>query len=218
MSITNEYRDKLYNIIKESNFNQDCLDYKNIIHLITQEVVDEAHKQSEEVIKLLNLTNIDSIRPMPKKITRIKSKNAKFQPDFKLNSDFIAMRINVKPSNIVEYCEILSNNVKNLNGYCNVRYVINDIVAVVYIYLPQIGYITELQIGSPFCFYVFRIDTKLRDIRNGITQMSDEYKVDLWDNNFYDDVKSKILEDNFYDWQTAVIEHYKKLNEVMPSF
>lgn len=89
----------------------------------------------------------------------------------------------------------------------------DDIVAVMYVYLPDIGYIAELQLGHPFCFYVFRIDSKLRDIRNG-----DQYTIDLWDHDFYNTIKAEIYKDNNYNWKNTVINHYKSLNAIMHAF
>lgn len=197
------YQQALAKIITNS-VDPDDISYKGLIDLITQDELDNAHDKSQDVIKCLSLKNIDSIRPAPKKISRIKVKTPYYQPDFKINSDFIALRIKVDPNQIIDYISKLSENVKRRDGYCYYRYDSDDIVAMIYIYMPSIGYIVELQVGSPFCFHVFRNDTKLRDIRSGLLEAPVKQPVDFWDNDFYSTIKSKILNDNNYDWKSDV--------------
>jgi len=64
-----------------------------------------------------------------------------------------------------------------------------DIVSFSYGYHPKYKYIIEFQIGHPFAFYVFTRDSYLRDNKNSDL-------VDLWDNNFYQKVKNKLLGNN----------------------
>ena len=61
-----------------------------------------------------------------------------------------------------------------------------DIIQYVYVYLDQIGYIIEFQIGSEFATHSFTINSSLRDNPNC-------GKIDLWTEDFYDDVKTYIL-------------------------
>lgn len=207
------YQKALLKIIS-NGIDPDDNSYDSLITLITQEELDNAYSQSYKVIDCLKLTDIHSIRPA-KKISRIKEKKPHYQPNFKINSDFIGLRVNHDTDQIMDYILKLDENVRKHNGHCYYRYNIDDIVAVIYIYLPTIGYIVEMQVGSPFCFYVFRNDSKLRDVKNGVLETRVKSPIDFWDHDFYSTIKSKIHINKNYDWKHAVVKHYQQQNSYL---
>lgn len=202
-----QYKQKLGELIPYSFGNMTDNAYSELIPLITQDVLDDAYNNKEKFISLFQELGLNLESRTKKKIERIELKKQGKQRDiaFKVNSDFLAFRIPVELILISKTVEEIQNIVKKNNGYCFIRNSIYDndklvdIVQYLFVYIPEIGYIVELQIGHKFAFYVFSIDSMIRDRKNNNESIDDlidfwDYPKDsTWDNCLYIKIRSKIL-------------------------
>jgi len=67
---------------------------------------------------------------------------------------------------------------------------LRDIIQYVYVYSEKIGHIAEIQVGEKFATHTFALDSEKRNAEDRNEKWNG---VDLWDNNFYNDVKNVIL-------------------------
>jgi hypothetical protein len=146
-----------------------------------------------------------------KKISRIHIKKTGSQPDiaYKVNSDFSAFRIQVEPAQIAHTMKLVQEVTERAGGRLFIRNpiekdgVLQDIVQYAFAYIPEIGYVTEFQVGHPFASYTFTLDSLIRD-RKLAKQPFDDV-VDLWfhpegtnwTDCFYIKMRTKILNPQF---------------------
>lgn len=173
--------------------------WKELVSLITGEVLSCAHEASAMYVKLFDGFPVQS-RPL-KTMSRILVKSQATRPDvpFKVNSDLSAVRI--PTYNIHEIKTImleLQKRITNAGGSFYIRNAIEDsegkpadIVQYAFAFVPVIGYVVEIQVGHPFAIHTFTIDSIIRDKR--LNGESLDGIVDLWDNDFYTFVKSVII-------------------------
>jgi hypothetical protein len=185
--------------LHESNWNSEK--WKSLYELINQEVLTVAFEK-HDLVKL-TFPKLDMITRNCKSIKRVEKKMTEQPPSrenyFKVISDFIAVRIHCdigQIANKIDYIKqivsldggeirIRSSTLDRPYGsYMNSEFV--DIVQYVYVYLVQIGYVIEFQICHEFSSHTFAIDSALRDN----PQCG---KIDLWNEDFYDNVKAYIL-------------------------
>lgn len=206
MSIsTDDFKKQLNDVIKttsldESSWNSEK--WQSLFPLINQEVLTTAFEQHDFVQEIFpKLDNM--ITRNCKSITRVEKKMTEQKPGrenyFKVVADFIAVRIHCNVDQIANKIDYIRKIVSLDGGEIHIRgstlkqpygSFINcgfvDITQYVYVYLVQIGYVIEFQIGHEFASYTFAIDSAIRDD-------PDCGKVDLWNDNLYDDVKTYIL-------------------------
>jgi hypothetical protein len=211
---SNDYTQKLSTITADIFSNMYDPFYSQLNSLINQQVLDHAHKKGEEFIQAYS-TKYNYLLELrtTKTIERIREKLKKTTQDinFKANSDFLGLRVNVEVNDIPNKINDFVKYVEMSGGFCfernpiiksesdpndyyflrnpndsNSKY--KDIVAYVYAYIPEYEYIIEYQIGHKFAFYTFTRDSYLRDNPTNPLGL-----VDLWTNNFYTNVKNYIL-------------------------
>lgn len=194
------YIDILLNIFRTIAFNKLNNTYWDILYkYITQDVLNDAYSKQNVAI---NMFKPLLLIPRPcKQYDRIVQKNIEtdtYHKSFKLNSDFMAFRINeLNPTLIDTYIDYIIDVTTHNKGYAYVQNNIMDndkmidIMQYVYVFIPSIGYIMEFQIGHPFSMYVLTNDSK---IRNG-----DKEIIDLRKNDFYSHVLLHILGNAKYD-------------------
>ena len=212
------YIEKLNNIIYhilDNNLSAiEIMNYNNFNELeINQDILNDAYLQNYNVkYKLKNILlpsypNILIDTRKFKKIERIleKKKNIKQDINFKINSDFIGFRIKCDISDIYKIIDLLRNKFDLFFERNSILYEDKyiDIITYCYAYDYKTKYLIELQIGHPFAMYVFERDSFIRDNKNcGL--------IDLWDNDFYINVKHKLLRDIKYN-NYNIVENLKIL-------
>lgn len=156
-------------------------EWSELTDLITDEVLEDAFKQRYRFERVLNtqnhrLVNAVVMKPL-KTFERIAIKRTTATSQFKVNSDFIAARMLVQnPAYIMDVYERLRYNINARGGQCILRNTIiasvnskpqvQDIVAYAFATIPESDYICEIQIGHPFAFVTFTIDSIIRDLKN----------------------------------------------------
>jgi len=199
----NSFKNNLDNIVKEISLNE--LNWKSekwesLFVFINQEILTDAFEKHELVKSIFPEIN-DIITRKCKTIARVEKKMKEQMDYFKVISDFLAVRLHCDVNQIKDKIDYIKTIVSLNKGYFHIRGSsierpygffldsncnFKDIVQYMYIYLEQIGYIIEFQIGSEFATETFKIDSSLRDDPNC-------GKVDLWTKDFYADVKTFIL-------------------------
>lgn len=204
---------KAANNIKNTDGGEQCL-YKlplweELYGFVSQEVLKDASECMIGIFaKLCKNRNI-IVQPRPEKtMARLEIKKQERTPPnyFKLVSDYAAGRIFCLPCEIEQHVLSLKEMAFEEGGWYAVRGAggdgfgshkkaekFVDIVQYVFIYLPSVGHVIELQIGHPFAAETFRRDSYLRDHKNH-SLPENQLEVDLWENDFYNFVKSYILE------------------------
>lgn len=190
----------------ESNWKSDM--WKTIWPLITQYVLNDAYQQHLPIRKLFPevVINSRSCKLVARVLEKMKEQSPGRENNFKVVGDFVAGRIHCQLSEIQAKIDYLRKIVEGINGIIFIRgsseqrpygwfkngdkY--TDITQYVYIYLEQIGYPFEVQIGHKFAAHTFTIDSAIRDAKNHGQDVS-QY-VDLWTKDFYADVKKYLLE------------------------
>lgn len=184
--------------------------WKELAEKVNQEILDDAYNRIPLVQSIYSSigstfglearTKKQQYR-IEKKLGEVSRRDSCDQQYFKVVSDFIAFRVSCEVSDIPNVVSEIINISKNHGGTvwlkgncqgdecdnCDVRH-FTDIVQYVYVYIPQVEYVTEFQVGHPFAAYVFKLDSATRDnpaIRAHI--------VDLWQNNVYGIVKTYLL-------------------------
>ena len=201
MSSVALYKNTLSSIVYEHNglTNLTSPQWKELVPKITNEVLLDAHNSYIKYEKLFSGLNGES-RPL-KTMTRIniKSQGTRDDVPFKVNSDLCAVRFPTYDINkINKIMNEIRQRVIDEQGIFQIRNSIEDdnnniidIIHYAFAYVPSIGYIIEIQVGHPFAMYTFKVDSVIRDKR--INGESLDGIVDLWDNGFYNFVKSIIL-------------------------
>ena len=128
---------------------------------------------------------------------------------FKVVSDFMAGRVHCKVSEIEDTVNKFKKLAIENDGWCVVRGDGNDtygahkkngefkdIVQYLFVYLPKMGHVTEIQVGHEFTSLTFTIDSFLRDNKDKIS--ADQLPVKIWGDknkgtNLYDTVKNYLL-------------------------
>lgn len=203
MSIA-EFKAGLHDVIHKCTLNE--ANWTNPLWELTptQEMLNDAYAQQGVVRKIFD--GIDLIlRPGPKSIDRVNQKIAEErvkQRFFRPLSDWIAFRIH--HNSLLEIKATIGKIqriVAEHQGYMWIRgqseacpygshwdgKSFQDITQYGYVFLPEVGYLIELQIGHPFASFTFARDSLLRD-----NPQCGE--VDLWKDGFYNDVKQHILD------------------------
>ena len=171
---------------------------------INQEVLTDAFEKHNLITDIFPEIG-EIIARKCKSMTRIEKKMTEQYLNrenyFKVISDFLAIRIHCNVNQIKDKIDYIKTIVISKGGYFHIRgssverpyggfldsnLNFKDIVQYMYVYLEEIGYVIEIQIGNEFATQTFTIDSELRDDPNC-------KKVDLWTKGFYDDVKSFIL-------------------------
>lgn len=201
---TDNFKNELSNVIEELSLSEsfwNSLKWKSLFPFINQEVLTDAFEKHDIIRSMF--PKLDIITRNCKSITRVEKKMTEQRLNrenyFKVVSDFIAVRVNCDVDQIREkigYVKWITNlnggdilirgqssNQPN-GGFMNSKFV--DITQYVYVYLKEIGYVIEFQIGHEFASHTFAIDSALRDNPNC-------GKIDLWDDGLYDDVKTYLL-------------------------
>lgn len=176
-------------------------EWKALASQVTQEVLDDANNNAQAAAFIFS-----SVGPLEartrKQQSRIDKKNLEVSNRggefFKVVSDFIAFRVPCEVGEIEKVvAKVIEKTIQN-NGTFWIKgswvstsdtnaQTFTDIVQYVYTYIPQIGYVVELQIGHPFAAYTFKVDSAIRDNPAcGLT--------DLWKDNVYGKVKQHLLD------------------------
>ena len=201
-----KFREKLGDFVIKNGL--DCktwgMDFwKKLSTDIDQKILDNAFDQHEKLEHIF--PNLEIVQRKPKQMSRIGTKYNGIangsREFFKTVCDFIAGRINCKVENIEDIIEYIENIVRQRDGSIYIRGFstenpygsykqedeYKDITQYIYVYIKEIGYIVELQIGHEFASCTFTIDSILRD-------SPDCGLVDLWKDDFYMTVKNFILD------------------------
>jgi hypothetical protein len=151
--------------------------WKALPPLITEEVVSQCFSNQTKVADLLSNYSL-ILRPIAKKMRRIDVKKSYVNwegGNFKIVSDLMASRIHVSVDKIKETIDNIQKIVLDNNGQINIRNMDdNDICQYIYIYLPTIG-IMEIQIGHPFAFYTFGINSRIREGETDLFKLSKQF-------------------------------------------
>ena len=201
----NNFKYNLKNIVKEISLNESNWNsekWESLFDFIDQEVLTDAFEK-HDLVKSIFPEISDIATRECKSIIRVNKKMIEqpFNKEnyFKVISDFLAVRIHCDVNQIKDKIDYIKAIVTSNEGYFHIRgssinrpygffrdSKFKDIVQYLYVYLEQIGYIIEFQIGSKFATLSFKIHSALRDNPNC-------GKVDLWTKGFYNDVKTYIL-------------------------
>ncbi len=172
---------------------------------INQRVLNDAFDQHGLVRSIfsdigeISQRNCKSVARVEKKMTEQVSGRENF---FKVVSDFVAVRMHCDVNEIQGKIDRIREIVLSNGGQIHVRgssaerpygffmapdKKYTDITQYVYVFMERVGYPIEFQIGHKFASHTFTIDSALRDNKEC-------GKVDLWNKNFYSDVKKYILD------------------------
>jgi hypothetical protein len=147
-------------------------------------------------------------RGSSRSIKRIEIKKKGTQADigFKVNSDFIAYRVSVPPAKIADAVKKIEEVTRQNGGVSHIRNPIidqetgkqNDIIQYLFVYIPSVGYVAEFQVGDPFAFYTFTVDSQIRDLKDAgqpTNHIIDPWKKnsDDWKDCFYMKIRDHIL-------------------------
>ena len=191
------------NTLNEANWRNES--WKKPWESMNQDVLNDAFKQHGLIKEIFSSVG-DIVQRMCKSMSRIEKKKTEQAPGrenyFKVVSDLVAGRIHCEVNDIPKKIDRIREIVLANNGVMHVRGSsekrpygfsvdtegkFSDITQYVYVYLEKVGYPIEFQIGHEFASYTFTVDSAIRDNKNC-------GKVDLWTDNFYNDVKGYILD------------------------
>lgn len=191
------------NTLNESNWNSES--WKNTWASVNQDVLNDAFSQHGLVQSIfsdigeMTQRNCKSVSRVEKKMLEQTKGRENY---FKVVSDFVAIRLHCDVSEIqkkidcVREIVIAHGGQIHVRGFSNERFygffmnadkVYADITQYVYVFMEKVGYPIEIQIGHKFASHTFTIDSALRENKEC-------GKVDLWNKNFYSDVKKYILD------------------------
>ena len=153
--------------------------WKQLFNKIDENDVKKAYSKSNQVEDILKEMILASSklkkRPEKKDFERMhqKLKSGKEKTEneahFKGQIDLIAFRISVDSKE--EMVETIQDLVEGLEKYEGFRHGFREDIDMdnpkkfyhyIYVYLPEVGYIAEVQIGHPFFFKVFERDSQIR--------------------------------------------------------
>jgi hypothetical protein len=203
-----EFRGCLATTVKELSLaesNWKAAGWQKLWGGISQEILKDAFNQHDTVHSLFATVGAITQRS-PKPLARVQKKMTEQTPGrenfFKVVSDFVAARVSCEVTEIQAKIDRIREIVLANGGVIHIRgssserpygfYLgpdkkYTDITQFVYVFLEKVGYPIEFQIGHPFAHHTFTIDSALRDDPTC-------GKVDLWKNNFYNDVKKYLLD------------------------
>ncbi len=208
VSSIDSFKSALADVVKNTTLNEKFWaleSWKGLWENINQSILEDASKQHALVAsifsKLGNISarNCKSLARVQKKMTEQRAGRENY---FKVISDFVAIRVHCEVSEIQSKIDHIREIVLGKNGVLHIRgsseerqygffmdpeRTYTDITQYVYVYLKEIGYPLEVQIGHEFASHTFTIDSELRDNPSC-------GKTDLWNGDFYGDVKSHILD------------------------
>jgi predicted protein tyrosine phosphatase len=204
------YKQQLETVVAAGGLVQHVSDgWKTLVPLISSDVLKDAHRQIGAIQALFKELGPKLLARREKTAERIATKKQGSQPDiaFKVNCDLTAFRLHVHPSDITSTVERVAELVSENHGVIYVRNSIitengklSDIVQYVYVYLPAIGYVTELQIGHEFASWTFTRDSARRDLRLAGKEVGElvnfwTHAPDTpWTDCFYVKMRAKILD------------------------
>jgi len=167
---------------------------------------------------------LNELRPTTKSMERVKTKfegMAKYAESsgkplnyFKVVSDFAAATVYSPVHEIENTVARFQDLAKVSGGWCAVRGLgqdsygyhkkgaeFKDIVQYLFVYLPEVGHVVEIQLGHPFARETFKRDSFLRENKNNLAE--DQLPVDLWgdfnsetkksEHDLYNEVKHYLL-------------------------
>lgn len=211
--MTEQFKSDLKQVVKTESLdsgNWKSESWLKLIHNVSQDILNDAFNQHDKLCDIFDDTTYvmgDEIHIVPrkcKKISRIHKKTEEITEKggeyFKVLSDFIAGRIHCEVREIPGMVDKIKSIVNDHNGtyyvkgsneehpygWCKRDGKYTDITQYIYVYIEEIGYPIELQIGHEFASLTFTIDSALRDDK-------DCGMVDLWTDDFYGKVKSYLL-------------------------
>lgn len=173
----------------------DDLRWAELTQLIDEDVLIDAAGSGDQLRKIFFDIQLDikPIKTMARIVQKTKEQHLTYKNYFKSCSDLSACRVTA--SNLT-MMRILIHHIEDVTiahggkfhirkpSFWNDRQYV-DIVQYVYVYLPQLGHIVEMQIGHPFALYTFKADSCIRDGGD---------VVDLWADGFYTMMKQHMLE------------------------
>jgi hypothetical protein len=207
MNTISSFKDCLVEVVNqttlhESNWGSE--NWKQLWSKINQEVLTDAF-QKHAIVRSI-FSDLGEITPRNcKSLSRVEKKMTEQAPGrenyFKVVSDFVAGRIHCNVNEIQAKIDRIreivlankgqmhvrgSSNERPYGFFMNAEKKYTDIIQFVYVFLDKVGYPIHFQIGHEFASHTFTIDSALRDNPSC-------GKVDLWNKNFYTDVKNYIL-------------------------
>ena len=202
-----EFKSSVREVVKEIGLVESAWEsdrWKGLWNKVSQDVLDDAFGRHRLFQSLF--ADIGPVVPRKcKSLARVRKKmteqlvGGKYY--FKVVSDFIAGRIQCDVPKIPEKINGLREIVQKNHGVMFVRGssatrpyghsrqedgTFLDIVQYVHVFIDAIGYPAELQIGHPFAFHAFTIDSAIRE--NPTCG-----KVKLWAKGFFQDVRIYLL-------------------------
>jgi hypothetical protein len=189
--------------------------------LINADVLAEARSNGARFPKLLGEFSMVS-RPV-KTIERTRQKGTGTRPDvaFKVNTDLAAFRINTSVHEVSDTVKQIHDSVREHGGVSVSRNPIvdsngvqTDIVDFLYVYLPSVEYLIEVQVGHPLAAYTFTQDSLLREAKN--QRVEDRSLTDLWECTpdadwtqcFYIQARNLLLQDEPVDVRALWSQFY----------
>lgn len=202
------FRECLTSIVNSLTLNElqwKSKEWKDIGEMATQNVLNDAFAQHERVRSIFADIG-EIVQRNCKSIARVEQKMTEQAPGrenyFKVVSDFVAVRVPCEVNEIPGKIDRIRERVQANNGQMHVRgssaerpygfcmapnKKYTDITQYVYVFMERVGYPIEFQIGHKFASHTFTIDSALRDNKEC-------GKVDLWNQDFYSDVKKFLLD------------------------
>ncbi|AYV75298.1 MAG: hypothetical protein Terrestrivirus1_172 [Terrestrivirus sp.] len=211
---------------------------------ISEEVLSDAHTSTSKFVDLFKGTDLTFVSRPKKSLERVNEKFsgglARYDAGkggadffFKVISDFSAVRVSVKASNVYEAVEKIQQVIRDNGGVYRVRNHITevdesgkpkvgaamkDIILYMFAFVPSTGYVVEMQIGSPFASKTFEIDSVIRGMRS--RKESIENVIDLWNDDTYSKISAEILKGPLGnpDFVKQTLEAlYSKKNQAVPT-
>lgn len=190
----------------------------DVFHNVDQATLSHAHRQMNKFVDTCAQHGLSLTTRPEKQLSRIQEKHraaqanlprAGFVDDFKVVSDFMAGRDYCNITDIQSHVDTFKKLANEQGGWCVVRGegkdtfgahqkegVLKDIVQYVFVFLPDMGHVTECQIGHQLAGVTFTIDSFLRDNKGKIPES--DLPIDLWGNkeagtNLYGSVRDYLL-------------------------
>ena len=207
MNTISNFKDNLIHVINQTTLNESnwCNEnWKQLWSAINQEILVDAfekHSLVQSIFSDVGEIVTRKCKSLPRVMKKMTEQGPGRESYFKVFSDLVAGRIYCNVNEIQAKIDRIREIVLANNGQMHIRgsssehpygFFINsdkkytDITQYVYVFLKEVGYPIEFQIGHEFASHAFSINSALRD--NPKCE-----KVDLRSKNFYEDVKNYIL-------------------------
>lgn len=174
-----------------------------------------ASRKMEEFLRSIFADGTITMKPKKKTLERfaIKRQRTTYGGRFKAVSDLVAARIECDLHQIRMILRRLEDAVAGSGLYVCRNPIFDghrmtDIVAFVFIWLPEIGFVTEIQVGHALALNTFHLDSALRD-------NPDCGYVNLWKEDYYERVRAVLLAEVNDTPVPESIVGLRKLTEVM---